>query len=387
MAPLTGRPLRPQRLTLAVVAAVVAGGTTVGPALGCKALQPAAERAAAHLRAVQEPSGLFRYGFDFAARAPIAGDNIVRQAGAAYALAEYYAHGKDHALRDGLIAALNAFAARSIAFADGGLVSADGTPSGARTGATALALLAELHFYRTSGDGRYRSLRGVWERGLRTLWRPREGFRLTPKTRRTSDYFNGQIWLALAYLEATTEDPGLAEWLAEVDRDLMEIYNRAPAIGFYHWGVMAAAERYARSGVHRLRDFVLRQTGAYLRELRPQMHPTANTCYALEGLVTARGLAASGPKDALLPVLDRRIEVELAKNLGLQIASGSSRLPDGGSTPLTAEDIDRHRGAFLAGRDRPFTRIDHTQHCLSALVRAERFDVCPGALSAAGLAD
>ncbi|MGF1639983.1 MAG: hypothetical protein ACFCUO_03455 [Rhodospirillales bacterium] len=381
--PLAGSRRRRRRPLVAAIAfGLVAGWGAVAPALGCERLRNAAADAAAHLRSVQQPSGLFAYGFDFATRTPLAGDNIVRQAGAAYALAEYYSFGRDDGVRASLIAALGALTVRSIAFAGGALVSADGTPGGARAGATALALLAELHFFRAAGDGRFADMRDAWERGLRALWRPGEGFRAGPGSRRTSDYFNGEIWLALAFLEATTEEPALAAWLVGVDGDLTAIYDRAPAIGFFHWGVMAAAERHARTGDAKLAAFARDQTRAYLRDLRPRMHATANTCYALEGLVTVRGLSDDGNADGFDGWLDRRIEAELAKNLDLMIRPGRPPLVGEGGGSFVSVDLGRYRGAFLAGGDRAFTRIDHTQHCLSALVRALRFGICPPAAAA-----
>jgi hypothetical protein len=362
---------------LTVLVLAIAGRATAGQDDQCAVLPAAAQRAAAHLHTVQEPSGLFRYGFDFAARKALDGDNIVRQAGTAYALGEYYAHSRDPATYEVLVAALTALAARTIAVADGGLVSADSTPKGARTGATALAMLAELYLYRTSGDGRFARVRAIWKRGLRAMWLPGEGFRRTPRSRRTSDYFNGEIWLALAYLEATVEDPSLADWLGQVDRDLMARYRLEPTIGFYHWGVMAAAARFERTADPELRVFALRQTEVYLRVLRPRVHPTANTCYALEGLVTVRALAGDAADRALITVLDRRIAAEFAKNLALQVfplsADRRDRRPEG----FHAADQEREHGAFLAGSNRPFSRIDHTQHCLSAVVRADRFGISP----------
>lgn len=361
-----------------VTAAAVFGN---GPADACDVVVSAAGKAARHLLAVQDKEGMFPYGYDFSTRSPVAGDNIVRRAGGAFALAEFYAHSKDDTFRPGVMAAIQALAVRSIVIAGGAVVSADGSAGGALTGATALALLAELHAYRTSGDGRFAAVREAWRRGLRNLWQPGVGFRASPSSSETSDYFNGEAWLALAYLEATTEDASLVDWLADVDHDLMVRYAQAPSIGFYHWGVMAAGERYARTGDRRFRDFALEQTRAFLDVLRPEMHPDNNTCYALEGLLTARRLAADDPANGLAAALDPRLDAELRKNLRLQIGSGFAG--DGGQSwpSIAVEDFERYRGAFLAGRARAFTRIDHTQHCLSALIRAERIQLCPPAAS------
>ena len=75
---------------------------------------------------------------------------------------------------------------------------------------------------------------------------------------------------------------------------------------------------------------------------------------------------------ALFDRVDRRIRAEMANNRKLQIRPGQERLDLGGDVYLSAPRLSEFAGAFLAGRYRPSTRIDFTQHCLSAMTKLER---------------
>jgi hypothetical protein len=350
----------PRRASVLALAAIgLAACTTPNPP------RPDGVPGAVHfLVAMQQPGGLFRYGYDLETGAPLPGDNIVRQAGAAFGLADYYACSRDASVRRPLIAALEALVRLSIPVDGGGwLVSADGSSERAFAGASALALLTELRFYRTSGDGRFATVRQAWAQGLLSLEIDGAGFRQTPAASQGSGYYNGEIWLALAYLEATKGDPGLSQRLSGIDRALMGIYGDRPAIGFYHWGAMAADVRFARSGEVRFARFAAEQTRAFLDRLRPEVNPNANACYALEGLIPALGLLDPGGADKDLHDRVRgRIEAELAKLPALQVAAARPEFA----------------GAFRGGLDRPDIRIDHTQHCLSALIRARQTGLADG---------
>lgn len=334
-------------------------------------LTRAIEGAVAQLRDAQLERGLFAYDFDFLLARPSGKANIVRQAGTAYALGEAYADDRDPALGRALARAVAALASQSIAVEGGELVSFNGKRSGIKSGATALALLAELYYFRTSGDGRFTRQRDRWLNALLALHRPGAGFLRGPDSQEESHYYNGEIWLALAFYNATFKVPELAERLEAVDAYMMEAYGRAPHIGFFHWGAMAAERRFADSGDPRFQRFAQSQARNYLEELRPKRSANSNTCYSLEGLIPALELTSSD--NDLFPPLKERIAWEMAKNLTLQILPDQSALDLGGGTRLESPHLTRYPGAFLAGRKKPFTRIDYTQHCLSAAVKYRKW--------------
>lgn len=319
----------------------------------------------------QLESGLFDYDFDFLLARPSGKANIVRQAGTAYALGEAYADSRDPALREALGRAVAALARQSIAVEGGDLVSFNGKRSGIKSGATALALLAELYYFRTSGDGRFAAQRDKWLNALLALHRPGAGFLRAPDSQEESHYYNGEIWLALAFYNMTFQVPQLEQRLIEVDRYMMEAYGKAPHIGFFHWGAMAAERRFADTGDPGFQRFAQSQARNYLEELRPKRSANSNTCYSLEGLIPA--LELTGPDSDLFPALKERIAWEMTKNLTLQILPNQSALELGGGTRLESPHLVRYPGAFLAGRKKPFTRIDYTQHCLSAAVKYRKW--------------
>lgn len=323
-----------------------------------------------HMLAAQREDGLFAYDFNFVRNGATGENNIVRQAGAVFALGEYYADSHDPDLREPLRRALNALSVLSIEYGRGKLVSRNGELKGVKGGATALTLLAELYYYRTSGDGRFEQARRDWLHGLLSLHQPGKGFRRGPLSEKESHYYNGEIWLALAFHAQTFADPDVAAVLPQVDDYMMAAYGAAPHIGFFHWGATASAKRYAATKDPRFAAFATAQARQYIDEMRPQVKPYANTCYAIEGLIPALTLVA--PDDELKPRLRARIEAEMAKIRTFQILPGQTSLDLGDGITLTSPALDRFTGAFVAGRKRPSTRIDFTQHCVSAFLRYNR---------------
>lgn len=323
-----------------------------------------------HMLTAQREDGLFAYDFDFVRNGATGENNIVRQAGATFALGEYYADSRDPDLREPLRRALTALSLLSIEYGRGRLVSRNGKLNGVKGGATALTLLAELYYYRTSGDGRFEQARDGWLHGLLSLHQPGKGFRRGPLSEKESHYYNGEIWLALAFHARTFADPDVAAVLPQVDDYMMAAYGAAPHIGFFHWGATAAAKRYATTRDPRFAEFATAQARHYIDEMRPQVKPYANTCYALEGLIPALTLVP--PDDELQPRLRARIEAEMTKIRGFQILPGQTGLDLGEGITLTSPALNRFAGAFVAGRKRPSTRIDFTQHCVSAFLRYNR---------------
>lgn len=334
-------------------------------------LDTAVEQAQRQLMNAQLDSGFFNYDFDFLRGRASGKSNIVRQAGTVYALGEAFAHQRTAELRETLQKAIAALAGQSVKIDKGALVSFNGKRSGIKGGATALALLAELYYYRNSGDGRFARQREAWLRGLLSLQRPGAGFLRSPDAQEESHYYNGEVWLALAFYSATFDAAWLEPKLAEVDRAMMKAYGEAPHIGFFHWGAMAAERRFRDTGREELKRFAQSQAAHYLSNLRPNRSLNANSCYSLEGLIPA--LTMTSPDDPLYQPLEARIEWEMRKILKFQIQPGQSHLDLGDETQLYSPHLKSYSGAFIAGRKTPLTRIDYTQHCLSAILKYKKW--------------
>lgn len=334
-------------------------------------LNTAIEQAQQQLINAQLDSGFFDYDFDFLRGKATGKSNIVRQAGTAYALGEAYAHQRTADLKEALQKVVAGLAGQSIPVNEGSLVSFNGKRSGIKGGATALALLAELYYYRNSGDGRFAGQREAWLRGLLSLHRPGAGFLRSPDSDEESHYYNGEVWLALAFYSATFDAAWLEPKLAEVDRAMMTAYGEAPHIGFFHWGAMAAERRFRDTGREELKRFAQSQAAHYLSSLRPKRSLNANSCYSLEGLIPA--LTLTSPDNALYQPLKARIEWEMEKIVKFQIQPSQTYLDLGDGILLQSPDLKSYAGAFIAGRRNPLTRIDYTQHCLSAILKYRKW--------------
>lgn len=358
----------------AVWLALLAGATGLVLGLGASARPEVPEPAAAaarYLAKAQRPDGWFRYEYDLVTGAYRSGNNLVRQAGAAYGLGEYLHLDDDPEIAAVLRRALQALADASVPYRDGRLVTLNGDLKGAKTGATALALLAEASYQQATGEQRFATVRRDWLRGLLALRHAGGGFAKAPGRPEESAYYNGEAWLALAsHEQAFPGEPLLGQVLLELDDYLIERMTRTPDIGFYHWGAMAAQRRYQSTKSARFARFATEQTIALLERLRPQVHPDANSCYAVEGLLATATLLSGQPEGSeLRERIEARVRAEMAKNLGLQVQAGQTELTLGPGRRLIAPELPQFAGAFLAGRDRPRLRIDFTQHCLSALLK------------------
>lgn len=367
---------------------------------------------------LQSSDGSLPYGFDFLADRSIdVADNrwayIVRQAGSFYVLAEYYRHTEDSRLQEPIRRALVALDQHSLPIGKrrvarwieatrllslpfarwkllrvldrlgllyedqgpGKVVSPNARYSSALAGAVAVALLTELTYARASGDERFSELRSAWLAGLLSLHIPGGGFRDTPTSIDDSDYANGEGWFALAvYCDIHPDDGQAARVLADLDDAMLRHYSDRPSRAFFHWGAMAAEQRYKTIGEARFLRFMQNQAEIFFARFQHLVDPATNNCSDMEGLsATLAAMVRAG--DGGVALADRiraRLASEADKLPLLQIQPGQTELAFAGEAHLTAPRMAAFGGAFLAGLNTPTTRVDLTAHCLSALVRIER---------------
>jgi hypothetical protein len=367
-------------------------------------------RAVAHTIATQKPDGMFRYDFDFLAAEPSGDDNIVRQAGTLFSLGAYLVDTGDRTVVAPLEAGLSALAQRSLPIGtgsaqawlesagvfriaswrleralagrgwlyaregDGRVISGDASYAGVYTGATALALIAELELRSATGEERFAAERAGWLRGLLALRVPGGGIRDNPETLHTSSYPDGETWLALShYHDAFPADAEAARALTELESYLLDHYRDEPDKEFYHWGAMTCAARLARGDAARRVEFAAGQAEFVLRVAPPEKKPDENSCALLEGLASSLVVIRSQPgREDLVTRLEERVALELARNRAFQIGPGQRQMALGGGGQLQAPSLAGSSGAFLAGRYRAYTRTDLTQHCISAFLIAKR---------------
>lgn len=395
-------------LLVVAVLALVCGG--MAPATAQPTDRDRLRHAVEYLLASQAPSGLFLYDFDFLAGRSVAADNIVRQAGTAYILAEYFLHARDPRVRFAIEATLKKLDELSLPIGksalqsaleqtrllslpigryklraglerfgllyrpsgDGKVISLDGRYLTAQTGATALALLAELQYQQATGDNRFSLLRSAWLKGLMSLRIPGRGFRISPGFIDDTPFYDGEAWFALAYYnEVFPRDDSVATLLESLDAYLMTRYANDVKTGFYQWGTMAAARRLKATSNQKFVSFIRAQALAFLGAPRRDQWRGDNTCSDIEGLAAAAAvLRAHGAADgALLERLEARLSEEMEKIRQLQIPPGTSRMDFGEDIYLVSPKLRDFSGAFLEGRFRPYTRVDATAHCVSAMVK------------------
>jgi hypothetical protein len=177
--------------------------------------------------------------------------------------------------------------------------------------------------------------------------------------------------LALAhYASLDPAEQGVRNVLAELESHLMRRYAEDVTSGFYQWGTMAAAVRLQATGDARFADFVRRQAVRFLDSKWFDEAKAFNTCAVVEGLeVAATVLRSRGDSPALVARLVARTRDEMEKNRKLQIPPGTERWPLGSTTYLVSPHLAKFAGAFVEGVSKPYTRIDFTGHCLSAMIK------------------
>ena len=361
--------IRRAGLALLLVLGLARTALATDPILGQAEVERRAEAAARYLVATETAEGRFFYEFDFLRSHFTPDDNIVRQAGAGFILNQFYFLSGKPGFAEPSARTIAYYEAESIAVGDGLLPSEDGTLAGGRAGAAALALLAELFHSRAIGSGFRPDLREAWFRGLAAQQLPDGGIAQIPGETTADSYATGETWLALAhYIDLAPDAAGLAAVLERLETGVMARYLVTPDRMFAHWGMMAAAQRLATTGEDRYRDFLERFAGNYVETLMPSADSGTNTCAALEGVIAAAAALERHGAPDLSATLRTRIETDLPHNLSLQLAGDSTRLEFGPGQYYEDAKLKTLAGAFRNGAYVLRSRVDSTQHCLSALL-------------------
>lgn len=329
--------------------------------------------AAGYLAFAGAPQGGFFYEYDFPSGLFTTDDNIVRQAGAGSALGEYLAGSGDLEHAGRMEEVLGFYESQSLAYEGGLIISDTGDPNDGNTGATGLALLSELFYFEATGDESFAALRAGWLTALAALQRPDGGFARAPVGLGESPYYNGEAWLALAHAARLfPEDEAIERMVVAADGYMITRYQSDPETGFVHWGLQSAAIRYAETGAPHFAHFLTTVSEAFITEMRPSIAENSNSCSLVEGIAAAAlALDARDTAPDLVALLMERSTAEMAKNIELQIVTDQTRFDLADTRFYQDAAMPLFAGAFLNGRHVLKTRIDYTQHCLSALLKYE----------------
>jgi hypothetical protein len=403
---------------IGIVLGLLAGALGAYPPAAADDL--AAQRAAVHqLVGSQLPSGLLDFDMDFLAGKGLGSGKtvgeksafIARQSGTAYGIAKYLEQTKDARVLAPLIKliqtlgelslpvgktlpqrAVESTGALSLPFlritvkntldglgllyassGDGALVAYEQGYATAWAGTAALALLAELHYFRATGDTRFAPLRERWRNGLGVLRVPGAGFREYPGVIDEGAYANGEAWLAFAvYVDTFPHGSISAEEMRQIDDHMIATYGNASYSAFFHWGSMAASQRFRTTKDRRFVDFLETQARTAL-DGGPAADIPMNTCAFVEGLAASAGTLARGGRvdGELYRKLRARVRAEMDKNNALQLRSGQDRIVFGNDGYFFAPRLRDYAGAYLIGRTLLNVRIDMTHHCISAVTEMQ----------------
>jgi hypothetical protein len=326
------------------------------------------------LRALARPDGSFLYEYRVRDGEPIAGYNIVRHAGAIYALAMFEQVAPDPRTRETiarttkfLLGAIRPLASPAETSAIYGMTAPGELADDAVLGATGLGLVAliaadALDPGAVSGD----TLRALGN-FLVFMQNPDGSFHSTytvesgPSNRFDSLYYPGEAILALAQLAARDRDPRWHDAALRGIRYLATSRANGRDVPSDNWAVVATEELLRQGGLDAAdRDLLARHAAqiAAVNTSTQNADPKSALfgCYTDDGRTTPssthlEGLLAAAsilPRETLEPSIDAGIHFLLA-----------SMLPD---------------GAMPADQRKRTVRIDYIQHALSAFIRYRAFE-------------
>jgi hypothetical protein len=166
----------------------------------------------------------------------------------------------------------------------------------------------------------------------------------------------------------------VSEFLTDVDDALIRKYEGEFKIDFFHWGTMAAAARFADTKEKKFLDFIRAQTETFLDRKKERVD-NDNTCASIEGVADAMGaLLGAGEGDSELVARARSwVATEIQKVKQLQIQPGKKELVFSNAR-IVAPRMQEFAGSFRSGIYAANTQVDLTAHCVSAMVKLERYN-------------
>lgn len=364
------------------IVSLTRGMTPVAPdSVSRRGLDDAIGRLAAYMAYRQKPTGLFTYQYEPALDRYTDEDNVVRQAGAATAMAV-------HARWSGSSASLAA-ADLAIRFHLQGLSDAPGTDEATfiatadgknKLGVTALLTLALAEH---PDPGRYEATRGKLVQGMLRLQQP-SGMFLTafpPAVEvAAQDYFPGEALLALAAEYEHQPAAGILDAFDKAIRYYRGHFRGAPSPAFVPWQVQAFSLIARHTGRRDYVDFVFELTD-WLADHQLDRHNCrwpelwggiapyqpgrvgVSTASYLEGFTDALALARQVGDTARTQRYERLVREAARFVMQLQVR------------PEEAYFVRSPKDAVWGVRTAPalnLLRIDHAQHALVALIKTRR---------------
>ena len=326
----------------------------------------------------QNIDGSFRYQYDLATDSYSAEENIIRQAGSAYALAYLcgYTGEPEHCQA----------AERFLGYLKGQLVH-DGSGayvrhySVAATGATALGLVAFATYQLFTGSIEYQTEMAEMAQHVMAMQRANGSFDGYYKVGwffnwdRHAPVYSGEAMYALALMYRLTGEPA---YKSAYDRALpwyIDFWDDAPDTMFYAWGAKAGYHMYLATGnasyaqlTFTMSDWIVRlQNRDEAHEGYGSYHYEVSIGSATysEGVGDSLYLAVALNDTQRIAIYSEALNLSVHSILKLQV------------DPQLAETSPRPLRALGGFRSRPNdtqVRIDHTQHAITAIVRQLKWE-------------
>ncbi len=330
------------------------------------------------LKNAQEESGRFKYEYLPFEGTYRADDNIVRQAGALYALGEVARRidNDELGVRKTMERSIHYF--ESLARqSDGGGSCIAPTKKSVRCqlGATALALIGTISFVESFPDSNdeYQPLIESFVAHLLASQKANGGFRNlymggnTKISDEESAFSNGEALLALVRYYRHENDDAVR---VAIDRAFAHLSAEPLDSNLYLWMMASLKDMHALWPKSAYTDYASSFTSWRMQKAKNLTDRTRNYCAYAEGLASATSVVRK-ENDTYAPLI-AELNLRNARNYSLQITEKDRYriLTEGGLPKLkTLADAKRALGGFLTGDGEPSQRIDFTQHCIGAYVQ------------------
>ena len=288
--------------------------------------------------------------------------HLVRDMGTGYSLSYAYWMTKDPSLKPVAIKFLNY--AQTFILKDGNKAFLQEKNGQGKSGAAALLLLSLMYYEKASNDTSFADIRKELANGLVSLFEKDAGIHTSPQNNRTSPYYDGETWLALAvYNSFFPEEKNVAAIMNDLDDTMYKKYYEKYLYSFFHWGSQAASFRYRTTQDKKMLKFLQHQVALYMKS-----QPIAakfSTCSYLEGISETADAIRSVDPELYSQIVERmETQVEIPRLLQKQ-AIEKIKFSEN-------KDTEKYSGLFIQTPKETKARNDVTQHCMISLFKANK---------------
>ncbi|MHB8968971.1 MAG: hypothetical protein ACYC3X_02720 [Pirellulaceae bacterium] len=335
----------------------------------------------------QLPAGLFRYHVNFLTGEVLPEQSPIRQAGALWGVALIHQDQPSVETRTAVLRGLAFFSEHSQLTPDGRRFICFPGDGDADSGAVALVALSLIDFLRAEPVDQHVPLRKQLDEYLLFLWSlERPDHRFYRKYLSTtgegwgqaSPYFDGEILLACVkaarFLRREDWQPRIlqaadASYTACASDAVQRRRDDPDTKGFFQWACLAFAELYA-SHWPQTEPYAQRtiELAHWMIDVHKPRERPGNTAYAYEGIVTAYSLARDlgdvRAEEKFRHVIDEGLAVLTTWQVGSRSANAYLR-----ENPRFDPSC---LGGVLGAANKPWLRVDTTQHQMHAVILARR---------------